>query len=589
MKSQLLAHQNPPGPLSPYRSERERLDARGFSGSFSCQHNTQHTRSPSRRRTLRTSLLVSLALLPALVTANSHRATTDLSSQYTYGDHDEAQRESSYSLEADDENDGQNTISSNLRLHLPAPRSLSQTASSFQDDLFSASSESESSEDVSISNRSWWESLSSFFRSDYSYGESEYDNAYSHSQYERDLSSRSSDNSRDRNNFWKLYYDDQYWKDRDDDFYKYIGDPKPPSLLPLQRRHVVGFMLASIGVVLGSAGGIGGGGLVIPVLIIIMGFAPRIAIPLGSVTVFGGSFAGLLLNLKRRHPLADRPIIDWDLILVMEPVVLVGTLFGSILHRVFSEKLLTILLVLLLSIVAHMTLSKAKRMSAAEHRYLEQLKASRLGQMSRIYSFRSEFRASTVSADAVNGTLEDDDIKMEIPVGNPPPVSPHSVGPVPIARTQSIESQTISPNKLNYDERQRILILNPDFVTLRSDLIEQEKATPRSKIIALLGKFTVLMFLNITLGGGSFRSPWGIQCGSVAFWVVHVIMVAFLLSSAWAAQVCTYLYTNCSIVSFYIILATARAHTFHPHVDLSSYRSTDLSREPARNQRNCSL
>jgi hypothetical protein len=475
----------------------------------SCESEASR-RSTSKRKKLRSCLLISLALLPALVNAGN------VSNQH-------------------DQHTGDDVSQQNLRsFHFPS-RGLSRSdigeETSYSYDIDDDSTESSSS---------WWSQFVNIFvNSDNNKHSPHQDDYYEYgmdySQYERDLSSRSSDNSRDRN-FWKLYYDDQYWNDRDDDFYKYIGDPKPPSLLPLQRRHVVGFMLASIGVVMGSAGGIGGGGLVIPVLIIIIGFAPRIAIPLGSVTVFGGSLAGLLLNLKRRHPLADRPIIDWDLILVMEPVVLVGTLFGGILHRVFSEKLLTILLVLLLSIVAHMTLSKAKRMSAAELRYLEHLKAARLGQMSRIYSFRSEFRASTVSADAVNGNAEDD-IKMEIPIGNPPAVSPHSVGPVPIARTQSIESQTISPTKLNYDERQRILILNPDFVTLRSDLIEQEKATPRSKIIALMGKFTVLMFLNITLGGGSFRSPWGIQCGSVAFWVVHVIMVAFLLSSAWAAQV----------------------------------------------------
>ena len=87
-------------------------------------------------------------------------------------------------------------------------------------------------------------------------------------------------------------------------------------------------------------------------------------------------------------------------------------------------------------------------------------------------------------------------------------------------------------------EKQRILILNPDFVTLRSDMMEQEKVTPRSKVMALLAKFSVLMFLNITMGGGAFKSPWGIQCGGLAFWIVHVIMIAFLVASAWAAQVC---------------------------------------------------
>jgi len=51
--------------------------------------------------------------------------------------------------------------------------------------------------------------------------------------------------------------------------------------------------------------------------------------------------------------------------------------------------------------------------------------------------------------------------------------------------------------------------------------------------------FSVLCFLNVMVGGGSYQSPWNIRCGSVAFWVVHVIMVAFLIASAWAAQ--TYL------------------------------------------------
>lgn len=90
---------------------------------------------------------------------------------------------------------------------------------------------------------------------------------------------------------------------------------------------------------------------------------------------------------------------------------------------------------------------------------------------------------------------------------------------------------------MDIHERQRILILNPDFVTIRSDLMEQEKVTPGSKIMALVGKFSVLMFLNITLGGGAFASPWGIECGGIAFWIIHVIMVAFLISSAWAARV----------------------------------------------------
>ena len=84
-----------------------------------------------------------------------------------------------------------------------------------------------------------------------------------------------------------------------------------------------------------------------------------------------------------------------------------------------------------------------------------------------------------------------------------------------------------------------IFHLAVDYVTLKTNLQEQEKFTPRSKIMAIVCMFSVLCFLNVMVGGGGYQSPWNIRCGSVAFWVVHVIMVAFLIASAWAAQ--TYL------------------------------------------------
>ena len=346
----------------------------------------------------------------------------------------------------------------------------------------------------------------------------------------RDLKSSSdSQDSRDAaDDFWR---NPEYWDDYiADDFYRYIGDAVPRSLLPIERQDIIGFMLASLGATLGSLGGIGGGGLVVPCYIIVTRLNLKQAIPLGSVTVLGGSLAALILNLRRRHPLADRPIIDWDLILVMEPLVLVGALFGSILHRVISGKVLSVLLVLLLSIVAHTTLTKAKRMYDAEKRYIEHLKSARSDYLSRVASFRTAFRMSEAawSADALHGAGMD-------------PESKASYMPPSPVRTQSLDSQSfnttpVSP-RMDAHERQRILILNPDFVTLRTDLLEQEKVTPRSKVLVLVGKFSVLMFLNITLGGGAFKSPWGIECGGVAFWVVHIIMIAFLFSSAWAAQV----------------------------------------------------
>ena len=89
------------------------------------------------------------------------------------------------------------------------------------------------------------------------------------------------------------------------------------------------------------------------------------------------------------------------------------------------------------------------------------------------------------------------------------------------------------------EEKQRILIENPDFVTMRSDLMEQEKFTPTSKIGILVSIISVLAILNVAIGGGGYSSPLGIECGSSSFWMMHVIMIGLLILSAWAAQ--TYL------------------------------------------------
>ena len=89
------------------------------------------------------------------------------------------------------------------------------------------------------------------------------------------------------------------------------------------------------------------------------------------------------------------------------------------------------------------------------------------------------------------------------------------------------------------EEKQRILIENPDFVTMRSDLMEQEKFTPTSKIAFLVCMITVLTVLNVLIGGGGFESPLGIECGSPSFWMMHVVMIGLLIISTWAAQ--TYL------------------------------------------------
>lgn len=278
-----------------------------------------------------------------------------------------------------------------------------------------------------------------------------------------------------------------------DDFYAFQEDPGPPTLLPITANKVAGLMLAAMGATLAAGGGIGGGGIFVPVYIVVMQLPIHLAIPLSAVTVMGGAMASTLVNFYRRHPIADRPIIDWDIILVMQPLILMGALIGTLLHRVLSEQILVVMLVLFLTITARAMLTKARKMYDAETKYIAKLETAQ----SYIWVKREE-RLEQISE---NMTVE-----------------------TPLPDRYALE-------------KQRILISNPDCQTLRSDLLEQEKVNPREKIVAIIIMFLVLIFLNVMVGGGGFVSPWGIRCGGIAFWVVHVIIAACLVACAWSAQI----------------------------------------------------
>lgn len=91
-------------------------------------------------------------------------------------------------------------------------------------------------------------------------------------------------------------------------------------LHPIDGWDLTGVGLACIGLMIAAAGGIGGGGILVPLYILVLGFDPKHAIPLSNITIFGGAITNTVLNLSKRHPDADRPLVDWDLILVMEPL-----------------------------------------------------------------------------------------------------------------------------------------------------------------------------------------------------------------------------------------------------------------------------
>ena len=64
------------------------------------------------------------------------------------------------------------------------------------------------------------------------------------------------------------------------------------------------------------------------------GFPAKYAVALSNFTIVGGAFANLLFNINRRHSFKSSPLIDWDLVLVMEPATILGALIGGYVNKV---------------------------------------------------------------------------------------------------------------------------------------------------------------------------------------------------------------------------------------------------------------
>jgi uncharacterized membrane protein YfcA len=253
------------------------------------------------------------------------------------------------------------------------------------------------------------------------------------------------------------------------------------SLFPLETSDYLGFFACLVGLMLAAGGGIGGGGILIPIYILVMGFTPKHAIPLSNVTVLGGAIANIILNARQRHPLVDRPLIDWYLILVMEPVTIAGAIIGTWINSILNETVIVILLILLLAFTARKTLKKAIKMHQKESQ--EQREQEKLASNAELTPLAKQKQESMHEKENGNGETNEELLKI----------------------------------------------------------LEEEHKTPLAAVAVLVALFLVVLAINLAKGGGAFESPLGIECGSTGFWIANAsilvaIAVCTVLVRAWLVR-----------------------------------------------------
>lgn len=367
----------------------------------------------------------------------------------------------------------------------------------------------------------------------------------------------------------ETYYqeDDQEYYEAIDDFYEYSGDDGVEyiKVFPMELTDYLGFICASLSIILSVGGGIGPGAILVAIYIVVMDFPPKVAIPLSCVTGLGVNTLGNIMNRKKRHPLGNRPIIDWDLVLVMEPVILLGAIIGTYLNKILEGKIIIVMLVLLLSVIAHNTLKKALKMHHAEELYIKRVMWAKQKRMNTQIMANSP----VYPPGSFDNKLAEADPPFlpKIHNLNTPPGSPSNSVGSPNLPDSPISSPGASPQRKKKKKKRRdgrkrplldesgnsngggfgnadsnsdssfsekfsqyIVLRKEDHQSVKSSLIEEEAdPLPQNKITYIVTMFLFVISTNVLKGGVAFESPLGVQCGSISFWLFELITAGWLV------------------------------------------------------------
>ncbi|KAK8955375.1 hypothetical protein KSP40_PGU015141 [Platanthera guangdongensis] len=112
-------------------------------------------------------------------------------------------------------------------------------------------------------------------------------------------------------------------------------------------RIIAGSLIGFFGAAFGSVGGVGGGGIFVPMLTLIIGFDPKSSTAISKFMIMGAAGSTVYYNLKLRHPTLDMPIIDYDLALLFQPMLMLGISVGVAFNVLFADWMVTVLLIIL--------------------------------------------------------------------------------------------------------------------------------------------------------------------------------------------------------------------------------------------------
>ena len=138
-------------------------------------------------------------------------------------------------------------------------------------------------------------------------------------------------------------------------------------MFPLEPKEWVGTIVFAAFMLLANVGGIGGGGVAIPLAMTFFNLSMKPAVAISSFSIMMSTLARFVFNFDEKHPEKKSMIsIDYGLTIVMMPLNLIGSLIGALFLVMFPDLILMVILTLLLLVLAIECARKYRVMVAAE-------------------------------------------------------------------------------------------------------------------------------------------------------------------------------------------------------------------------------
>ncbi|KAF1330829.1 Membrane protein, partial [Globisporangium splendens] len=304
---------------------------------------------------------------------------------------------------------------------------------------------------------------------------------------------------------------------------------------PFTFNDVLATIIAFVSTALGSGCGIGGGGLLVPGFITVIGLSPKHAIPLSKATIFGNAIAIYLFNFYRKHPTKrNAPIINYAVSAIMEPMTLIGSIFGVMMNHIFPDWLILALLISLLSFITYKTCQKGNKIRDKEIKKRRELVKSALkgrphgGGRGRLWSIYRHFDVEIAAKRWLAITRRNKKLRAvraedEKDFESLPPLQ------LPVAAHNDREISPLLQGKARFGTFSHSV--DDDALTATRRTIERREANPFPVcfVLTLVVSWLVVLVQALLRGGHGSGSLIGVQCNSPDYWLLTILPLGILV------------------------------------------------------------